>query len=306
MYFLSLIIIQKKLWVNPLNNTDHGYLQSLKEILVTGFSEDIGFGDLSTQSIQSNDILSGIFTAKSDGVLSGSDAIKLGYHHLDPSVDVKLHKKDGDRLAEGDQIAEVSGPVKTLLTGERVILNIVQHMSGIATATSKAVKAVEGGDIRICDTRKTLPGLRAIQKYAVRTGGGFNHRLRLDDGVMIKDNHIAAAGSISGAVEAARATVGLMVRVEVECETEEQVREAVEAGADIIMLDNKTPKEAAKLCQIIPDRIIVELSGGITHETAGLYKNCGAHYLSMGSVTHSVTAFDISFNLKGGIKQAAS
>jgi len=230
------------------------------------------------------------------------EAIRLGYEMLDPSVSTELLLADGDFVSMGSRLAKISGPVRVLLAGERVILNILQHMSGIATKTAAAVDELGDSPTRICDTRKTLPGLRALQKYAVRCGGGYNHRMRLDDGIMIKDNHIAAAGSITRAVKIARKHAGLMVKIEVECETEGQVKQAVEAGADIIMLDNQTPESAAKLCAIIPDNIIIELSGGMTPETVGAFKKCGAHYISMGSVTHSVSALDISFVLSGTVK----
>lgn len=274
---------------------------SLKQTLQTGFEEDVGFGDISS-AILPDKLIKGEFIAKADGVISGIDSILLGYQILDETVEVQHLVSDGDRVEPGDCIARVDGSVRALLTSERVILNILQHMSGIATKTATAVKQLEGSNTRVCDTRKTLPGLRALQKYAVRCGGGYNHRLRLDDGVMIKDNHIAAAGSISKAVELARKNTGLMVKVEVECETEAQVKEAIDAGTDIIMLDNQTPESAKKLCDMIPGHIITELSGGVTPETIGKFKDCGAHYISMGSVTHSVTALDISFVLSGTIK----
>lgn len=271
---------------------------SIREILTIGFKEDIGFGDLTSSSIEIDQNRSGLFVAKSSGVLSGVEAIKEGYHLLNSSITVETYKTDGDRVQPGDKIASVTGPAGTLLTGERVILNLLQHMSGIATATSRAVHKLNGSNTRICDTRKTLPGLRSLQKYAVRCGGGTNHRFRLDDGVMIKDNHIAAAGSIKKAVEAIRAATGPMVRIEVECETQEDVLAAVEAKADIIMLDNRTPDEVRKLRKMIPDPILVELSGGITPDSVENYKDCGADYISLGSLTHSVTALDISFNLE--------
>lgn len=284
------------------NNLSSPIAISLRKCLETGFEEDLGFGDITSFSVLPNSDSKGEFIAKADGVISGIEAIKLGYHQLDPAVKVTLFVSDGDYVGKGDRLAKVSGSVRLLLTGERVILNILQHMSGIATKTAMAVNQLEGSKTRVCDTRKTLPGLRALQKYAVRCGGGYNHRMRLDDGVMIKDNHIAAAGSITKAVEMARKQAGLMVKIEVECETEAQVKEAVDAGADIIMLDNQTPESAKALCGLIPRHIIVELSGGITPETIGKFKDCGAHYISLGSVTHSVTAFDISFVLSGTIK----
>ncbi|MEX2368501.1 MAG: carboxylating nicotinate-nucleotide diphosphorylase [Balneolaceae bacterium] len=275
---------------------------ALRNVLQAGFQEDLGFGDLTSSSVGADTIRSGTFVAKGTGVLSGVLAIRMGYQMLDSSMTVEHFRKDGEQVEPGDPIAKVSGPAGPLLTGERVILNILQHMSGIATATSRAVNSMQGSRTRICDTRKTLPGLRALQKYAVRCGGGYNHRFRLDDGVMIKDNHIVAAGGIQKAVEAVRAATGPMVRVEVECETEKEVREAVQAKADIIMLDNKTPDEVRKLRKMIPDSILVELSGGITPDTAGQYRDCGADYISLGSLTHSVTALDISFNLEDGKK----
>ena len=238
----------------------------LRKCLETGFEEDVGFGDITSCSVLPSADTDGEFVAKADGVISGIDAITIGYGLLDPAVNVTLHVKDGDSVQIGDRLAQVEGSVRSLLTGERVILNILQHMSGIATQTAVSVKELEDSGIRVCDTRKTLPGLRALQKYAVRCGGGYNHRLRLDDGVMIKDNHIAAAGSITKAVQLARKQAGLMVKVEVECETEAQVIEAVDAGADIIMLDNQTPESAKKLSDMIPGHVIVELSGGITPE----------------------------------------
>ncbi len=288
-----------------MNKSDINSLQppilSLKQILRTGFEEDFGFGDISS-SLLPEKIVSGEFIVKADGVLSGMEAIRLGYGILDESVVVNFSKGDGSAVKSGDILATAEGPVRSLLTGERVILNILQHMSGIATKTASAVSELEGSSTRLCDTRKTLPGLRALQKYAVRCGGGFNHRMRLDDGVMIKDNHIAAVGSITEAVEIARQQVGIMVKVEIECETAEQVKEAVQSGADIIMLDNQTPESASELCSMIPDNIITELSGGMSPGTIGDFKNCGAHYISMGSVTHSVIALDISFVLSGTTK----
>lgn len=271
---------------------------ALREILETGFKEDFGFGDITSSVVLPAARGKGLFTAKKEGVLAGAEAIETGYRLLDQSVKVNLLKHDGETVNPGTPVAEAEGPVQVLLTGERVILNILQHLSGIATQTASIAKALEGSTTRVCDTRKTLPGLRALQKYAVRCGGGYNHRMRLDDGVMIKDNHIKAAGGIREAVTAARQGAGLMVKIEVECETAEQVREAVEAGTDIIMLDNRTPEEAAELCGQIPDSILVELSGGIDAETAGKYAHCGADYLSVGALTHSVLALDISFNLK--------
>jgi nicotinate-nucleotide pyrophosphorylase (carboxylating) len=272
-------------------------LFALKEALEPGFKEDLGSGDITGSAVLPEGIQTGEFTAKAAGVLAGTDVIDTGYAMLDSSIETERIKKDGQPVQPGDLIAKVKGPAESLLAGERVILNLLQHLSGIATATNQAVEAMQGSATRICDTRKTLPGLRTLQKYAVRCGGGYNHRMRLDDGIMIKDNHIKAAGGIRQVVGHAKEMAGLMVKIEVECETEEQVREAVEAGADIIMLDNRSPEEAGRLRSIIPDHILVELSGGITVQNAGHYRDCGADYISLGSLTHSVMALDISFNL---------
>lgn len=276
----------------------------LRTLLKKAFKEDLGFGDLTSSTIFSADNhSSGAFSAKGTGVVAGLAVIEEGYHLLNPDIEVDLLRQDGDAVEPGTLMAEVHGPTHHLLSGERVILNLLQHLGGVATATARAIKALDDPQIRICDTRKTLPGLRMLQKYAVRCGGGFNHRLRLDDGVIIKDNHIAAAGSITKAVRQAREKVGLMVRIEVETETREQVLEAVEAGADIIMLDNRSPKEVKELTELVPDHIITEVSGGITEQTISAYKNSNVDYISLGYLTHSVTALDISFNLNQNTKQ---
>lgn len=272
---------------------------ALQNLLRAELETDLGTGDITTRSIENNPVVSGQFIAKDNGVLAGTDAIHIVYQLLNSDVSVSIVKEDRSTVSNGDIIANVHGPASELLSGERVILNLLQHLSGIASATNRAVSALEGSPTRVCDTRKTLPGLRTLQKYAVRCGGGYNHRFRLDDGVMVKDNHIAMAGGISNAVQSIRKQVGHMIKIEVECETELQVREAVSAKADIILLDNKTPEEAKKLREAIPGNIIVELSGGITSDTIGSYKDCGADYISLGSLTHSVSALDISFNIDG-------
>lgn len=271
---------------------------AFQKVLREALEEDLGFGDLTSHFFSPEDRSRGSFTAKSDGVLAGSGAISETYRLLDKTVVTTLEKRDGNPLKRGDTIATVEGPIPVLLACERVILNLVQHLSGIATATSRAVEALNDPGIRICDTRKTVPGIRMLQKYAVRCGGGYNHRYRLDDGVMIKDNHIKAAGSIAKAVQHLRAQVGPMVRIEVETETREQVLEAVDAGADLIMFDNRTPEQVRELVELVPDAVDTEVSGGITFDTVGDYRNTGVDYISMGSLTHSVTALDISFNLK--------
>ncbi len=272
---------------------------ALKKILVDAFSEDLGMGDLTTDSIfPETQIGKGKYTAKADGVLAGLKIIEAGYQILAKDAKVKYLKNDGLAVQKGDLIAEVEAPVRALLSGERVILNLIQHLSGIATSTRNVIDKLGDPNIVVTDTRKTIPGLRSLQKYGVRCGGGKNHRFRLDDGVMIKDNHIKAAGSIESAVELVRAQAGHMVKVEVEVENEQQVLEAVKAKADVIMLDNRSPEEVKKLRALIPDTILVEVSGGITPETISGYNGCGADVISLGWLTHSVKALDISFNLE--------
>ncbi len=271
----------------------------LKEILTNAFREDIGMGDLTSDSIfPHNQFGKGVYTAKADGVLAGLEIVEAGYRLLDGSAKVSLHKNDGMPVKKGEKVAEVEAPVQVLLKGERVILNLIQHLSGIASSTRQVIELLGDPKITITDTRKTLPGLRSLQKYAVRCGGGKNHRFRLDDGVMIKDNHIKAAGNIKSAVELIRARVGHMVKIEIETETKKQVLEAVKAKADVIMLDNRSPEEVKELIQLIPDHIVVEVSGGITPDNISGYKGCGADVISLGWLTHSVKALDISFNLE--------
>lgn len=271
----------------------------LTELLKRSFAEDIGMGDLTTESIfPDNQLGKGTYTSKADGVVAGLQVIEAGYKLMDASAEITFQKQDGDVIKKGDTIAEVKASVRALLTGERVILNLLQHLGGIATATQEVIQLLDDDSICITDTRKTLPGLRSIQKYAVRCGGGKNHRFRLDDGVMIKDNHIKAAGSITKAVENVRAEIGHMVKIEIETENKAQVKEAVEAGADVIMLDNRTSEEVKELVGHIPDEIVVEVSGGITPQNIAGYKGCGADVISLGWLTHSVKALDISFNLE--------
>lgn len=270
----------------------------LKEIIESALREDIGMGDLTSKSIFNADHYSkGTFVSKAEGILSGVDVLQIAYNFLGKNVNVNLLKKDGNSVDVKERIAEVEGPTQVLLSAERVILNLMQHLSGIATSTAEVIRLLDDPSIEIVDTRKTLPGLRALQKYAVTCGGGKNHRFRLDDGVMIKDNHIKAAGSISQAVELVRSKIGHMVKIEVETEFEEQVLEAVAAKADVIMLDNRTPEEIKELVKLIPDEILVEVSGGITPNSINSFKGCGADVISLGWLTHSVKALDISFNL---------
>jgi nicotinate-nucleotide pyrophosphorylase (carboxylating) len=266
--------------------------EQIKKFLI----EDIGTGDVSTDLVFGDELRgTGVFVAKDDGIFCGSDIPELTYSLLDNDVNVTLLKKDGDSVKKGEEIIRVEGKVSTLLTCERVVLNLIQLMSGIATETSKLVKALDDPTIRVCDTRKTHPGLRIFEKYAVRCGGGFNHRMALYDGVMLKDNHIAFAGGIEKAVALVKSKLGHMVKIEVETENEEQVKQAVAAGADVIMFDNRTPEQIKELQKLVPSHIITEASGGIRLETIGSFKGCGVNYISVGSVTNGAKPLDISF-----------
>ncbi|WP_286230243.1 carboxylating nicotinate-nucleotide diphosphorylase [Neobacillus mesonae] len=259
------------------------------------FIEDIGEGDLTTDFIFPEDTNGKIvFLAKENGVFCGEEVIKTGFELLNSQIEVELFTRDGAVIETGQQLAVAAGRISDLLKGERVILNLVQRLSGIAALTRQAVETLDSSHTRICDTRKTTPGLRMLEKYAVRCGGGFNHRFGLYDGVMIKDNHISFAGSIKHAVELVRENAGHMVKIEVETETKEQVLEAVEAGADIIMFDNRTPDEIKELIELVPEHVITEASGGIKLSNLTSFRDTGVDYISLGFLTHSYKALDIS------------
>ncbi len=271
----------------------------LKKELQSFLLEDIGHGDITSQAIFPMDEQGeGVFVAKQTGTIAGLDIIREAYQMLDPSMQITLKCADGDTVTKGQVIAEVQGYVALLLTGERVILNLLQRMSGIATMTKSAVLALNDDRITICDTRKTTPGLRMLEKYAVTVGGGKNHRMGLYDGVMIKDNHIAFSGSITKAVQSVREQTGHMVQIEVETETKEEVLEAVAAGADIIMFDNCPPDLVKAFSTYVPDHIITEASGGIELDNLSAYAGTNVDYISLGFLTHSVQALDISMNVK--------
>lgn len=276
----------------------------LQRMLESFLLEDVGNGDVTSEAIFPKDTRSrGIFLAKEAGVISGLDVIQTTYQLLDDAMEVICYVNDGDTVLPGDIIAEVYGPVHFILSGERLILNILQRMSGIATMTRRCVETLNDPSIHICDTRKTAPGLRMLDKYSVVTGGGKNHRIGLFDGVMIKDNHIAYCGSITKAVQAVREKVGHMVKIEVETETQEEVLEAVEVGADIIMFDNRSPEEVKQFVTLVPDHITTEASGSINLENIASYRGTGVQYISLGFLTHSVKALDISLQVNEGEKK---
>ncbi len=274
-----------------------------KKLIESFLIEDVGSGDLSAELVFGNDTVGkGVFLAKDDGIVCGTELIALTYSVYGGDIKVELLKKDGDTVKKGENIAVVEGSAAVLLSCERIILNLMQLMSGIATHTKKMVDALDDPSIRICDTRKTHPGLRLFEKYAVRCGGGYNHRYALYDGVMLKDNHIAFAGGIDKAVALVKSQIGHMVKVEVETETEEQVIQAVNAGADVIMFDNRTPEQIKHLRTLVPKHIITEASGGININSIGSFKGCGVDYISVGSLTNGSKPLDISFNSTEGVK----
>lgn len=268
-----------------------------QEALKLFLLEDIGDRDVSSVLFEETDTAQAIVRMKQDGVVAGLECYQWGYELLDPSVKVELLKRDGDHVQSGDAIVRLSGPVASLLAGERVMLNLIQRMSAVATLTAKCVEALDSSHTRIVDTRKTTPGLRMFEKYAVRAGGGFNHRNGLYDAVMLKDNHIAAAGSITEAVQKVRASLGHMVMIEVEVESEEQLMEAIDARPDTIMFDNQTPETIKRWVQLVPDPIRTEASGGIDLEKLSKYRDSGVDVISIGALTHSVSNIDISMNL---------
>lgn len=269
------------------------------EIIKTAIDEDVNYLDISSEYIFAPEHRSeAYFLAKADGVLSGIDVAMRVFELLDDTFECTVHKKDGDEIKKGDIIAEFSGSTAALLKGERTALNLIQHMSGIATAANRAVKAVEGTKVSIADTRKTLPGLRALQKYAVTCGGGKNHRFNLSDAAILKDNHIDAAGGITAAVTALRKKCGHMVNIEVETRNLDEVKEALAAGASIIMLDNMTNDEMSEAVKLVDGRALLEASGNITEENLREKAETGVDIISMGALTHSVKAFDISMKFK--------
>ncbi|MGG1657930.1 carboxylating nicotinate-nucleotide diphosphorylase [Brevibacillus sp. NRS-1366] len=260
--------------------------------------EDIGFGDVTTMNtIPESEQGIGILYAKEAGIIAGLPIAQQVFETVDPDLSFSAKVEEGARVEIGDQIAEVSGSVRSILSGERLALNLMQRLSGIATKTSEYAAAVAETNARVVDTRKTTPGLRFLEKYAVRVGGGYNHRFALYDAVMIKDNHIKGAGGIAQAVAAARAAIPHTMTVEVEAESLDQVREALDAGADIIMLDNMSTEQMAEAVQLIDRRAVVEASGGVNLETIGSIAKTGVDVISVGALTHSVKALDISLDL---------
>lgn len=268
-------------------------------LLLAALAEDIGMGDVTTLSTVPEDAIShGRFIAKESCVVCGLEVLARVFELVDPRIVIKANVEDGALLQKGTVIATISGPARGILTGERTALNLLQRLSGVATKTHDAVAQVTGTGARIIDTRKTTPGMRGLEKYAVRVGGGLNHRIGLFDGVLIKDNHIRAAGSITAAVRQARANVHHLLKVEVEVEDFTQLQEALTCGADVIMLDNMSLVDMKEAVRIIDGRALIEASGNMGERDLHQVAETGVSFISIGALTHSARAMDISLRLE--------
>lgn len=270
----------------------------IEEHIKNALKEDIGFGDITTENLASDtDMLSGKLDTREDGILCGAHVFEKVFKILSNDINIKFYFKDGDEIKAGDKIADISGPAKYLLMGERVALNYIQRMSGIATETNKYQKAIGGLPAKIVDTRKTTPNFRAFEKYAVKTGGGALHRFNLSDCAMIKDNHIKFAGSITNAVNKLRENISHAHKIEVECDTLEQVKEAVLVGADIIMLDNMSCDDMVKACSIIDKKAIVEASGNVKLDTVRKIAECGVDIISSSAIVAKAPTLDLGLDM---------
>lgn len=272
-----------------------------QELIERALQEDLGTGDLSSAIFPKTAKTHAKIYAKQKGIACGLEITKQVFKTVDPELEVSISKADGELVERGTVVMEITGAICSILSAERTALNFLQHLSGVATATYEAVTECNGLPTRITDTRKTIPGLRMLQKYAVTMGGGQNHRFGLYDAVMLKDNHIAAAGGIRPAVAAARSRIGHMVKIEVECENLEQVQEAVAAGAEVIMLDNMNLETMGKAVEMVQGRAVLEASGGIRKGGLRAVAATGVDVISMGAITHSVQAMDFSLDI-GDIK----
>ena len=270
----------------------------IEDHVKSALKEDIGFGDITTENLTGeSDILSASLDTRVDGILCGSEVFKTVYKILSPDVEIKFYFKDGDEIKKGDKIADLKGPARAILMGERVSLNYIQRMSGIATETNKYKKAIGDLPAKIVDTRKTTPNFRAFEKYAVKTGGGALHRFNLSDCAMIKDNHIKFAGSITNAVKQLRENISHAHKIEVECDTLEQVKEAVQSGADIIMLDNMPCDVMPEACKLIDKKAIIEASGNVSLDTVREIAACGVDIISSSAIVAKAPTLDLGLDI---------
>jgi len=271
----------------------------IRDILERAFREDMPLGDITTDyTVPENSVSKAVITAKQDGVIAGLEVCMEAFRMLDPDVKLKPLAEDGNFVKKGDRILLIEEKSRALLKAERTALNLLQRLSGIASETRKYVDRISGYKAKVVDTRKTTPGLRLLEKYAVRVGGGTNHRFSLSDGVLIKDNHIKAAGGIRQAVEAVRKRIPHTVKIEVETETLEQVKEALDSGADIIMLDNMTPELMKQAVELIAGKALTEASGNVKLDNIEEVAATGVDIISVGAITHSVKAMDISMKFE--------
>jgi nicotinate-nucleotide pyrophosphorylase (carboxylating) len=265
------------------------------KLIRMALQEDITSEDVSTNAVMRSAVKGTVdLIAKEDGIIAGLDVYARVFQILDEKTEISFNFKDGEAVKKGDLLGTVTGDIRVLLSGERVALNYLQRMSGIATYTKQVSKLLEGSKVTLLDTRKTTPNCRVFEKYAVRIGGGCNHRYNLSDGVLLKDNHIGAAGSVAKAVAMAKEYAPFVRKIEIEVETMEQVKEAVEAGADIIMLDNMTPEMMKEAVELIAGRAQTECSGNITKENIAKILETGVDFVSSGALTHSAPILDIS------------
>ncbi len=265
------------------------------ELILQALREDISSEDVTTNAVMPNAQKGEAqLICKQDGVLAGLSVFQRVFELLDESVSVEFYFSDGDKVKKGDLIGTITGDIRAILSGERTALNYLQRMSGIATYTNSIAKLLKGSKVKLLDTRKTTPNMRIFEKYSVKVGGGYNHRYNLSDGVLLKDNHIGAAGGVKEAVLMAKEYAPFVRKIEIECETVEMVQEAVEAGADIIMLDNMTVEEMQKAIAYIDGRAEIECSGNVTKENIEHYISLGVDYISSGALTHSAPIMDIS------------
>lgn len=270
----------------------------IEDYIKSALKEDIGFGDITTDFLaDETDVLSGALKTREDGVLCGAKIFKKVFEILDPNIKIDFHFKDGDFIAKGDKIADIKGSAKYILNGERVALNFIQRMSGIATETNKYAKAISNYPAKIVDTRKTTPNFRIFEKYSVITGGGSLHRFNLSDCVMVKDNHIRLAGSITNAVTKIKKNLSHAHKIEVECDTLEQVNEALACNVDIIMLDNMTNEQMEQACKIINKKAIVEASGNVKLDTIENIAKCGVDIISSSAIVAKANALDLGLDI---------
>ena len=268
---------------------------NMDNLILMALREDISSEDITTNSVMREAKLGTVkLICKQDGVIAGLDAFQRTFELLDEKTQVKRYFKDGDEVKKGDHLADVTGDIRVLLSGERVALNYLQRMSGIATYTRNVVKLLGDSKVRLLDTRKTTPNMRIFEKYAVKMGGGYNHRYNLSDGILLKDNHIDAAGGVKEAIKMAKDYAPFVRKIEVEVENLDMLREALEAGADIIMLDNMTPEMMKEAVKIVDGRAKTECSGNITKENIEKVIDTGVDYISSGALTHSAPILDIS------------